>query len=173
MDFDPKDIPAHSAPDADFVLPDAEARADAVRWAGGIIADFIHHPAETVIRAAKVLKANSADHDRTAAWLLEVVLAPAPEPKRNIPYGAPICDAAHYQAERARTAAIVAAGDPDAEIAMIGRPPVTLGALQRSVEDLTGGASSREKCEAAANLLIASTHGPFRVLGAKYLEGTL
>lgn len=171
MDFDPKDIPAHGAPDADFVLPDAEARADAVRWAGGIIADHIHHPAETVIRAAKVLKVNSREHYQTAVWLLQVTRVPAPAPNR--PFGAPICDAAHYQAEKARTAAIVAAGDPDAEIAMIGRPPVTLGALQRSVEDLTGGASSREKCEAAANLLIASTHGPFRVLGAKYLEGSL
>lgn len=90
-------------------------------------------------------------------------------PRLNRPYGAPICDAAHYRSERDRTAAVVAAGNRDSEIAMIGQPPVTLGALETAKATLTRATATMEQRRAAAELLIASTHGPFRFLGATFL----
>lgn len=83
--------------------------------------------------------------------------------------GSYITEAAMRRSDAARAAAVVKAGDADAEMAMIGRPPVTLGALETAKATLTRATATMEQRRAAAELLIASTHGPFRVLGATFL----
>ena len=72
-----------------------------------------------------------------------------------------------------RTAKIIATctagGLLDAEIAMIGRPPMLLGQLLECERTLTGGAASEESRNAAAELLIWSSHRPHRLLAATHL----
>lgn len=66
-------------------------------------------------------------------------------------------------------ATCTAGGLLDAEIAMIGRPPMLLGQLLECERTLTGGAASEESRNAAAELLIWSSHRPHRLLAATHL----
>lgn len=77
MDFAPKDIPGHDAPEESFVFPDQDEREAAVAWAAGLIADHIHYGPAQIIRAARVLLANSPSHHKVATWLLDIT--PKPE----------------------------------------------------------------------------------------------
>ena len=72
--------------------------------------------------------------------------------------------------QEASTAAVVKAGNPDSEIAMIGRPPMLLGALKRLEWALTGSATSDSERFAAASILIWSSHRPHRLLAADFLS---
>ena len=73
------------------------------------------------------------------------------------------------RADEARAAAVVNAGDQWSEIAMIGIPPVTLGALRWHMRTLTEPYATPDQKRSAAQVLIRSTHRPHRIAAAPYL----
>lgn len=73
------------------------------------------------------------------------------------------------EAEDARAAAVVNAGNPSHEIAMLGIPPVTLGALLACEAALSSTTATPEQKRAAAEILVRSSHRPHRIAAAPYL----
>lgn len=76
------------------------------------------------------------------------------------------------RADEARAAAVVNAGDEWSEIAMIGMPPVTLGALRWHMRALAEPYATADQKRSAAQVLIRSTHRPHRIAAAPYLMET-
>lgn len=74
--------------------------------------------------------------------------------------------------DEGRAAAVVNAGDPWSEIAMIGIQPVTLRALRWHMRTLTEPYATADQKRSAAQVLIRSTHRPHRIAAAPYLMET-
>ena len=65
--------PAPDRPVDEFMVGDVSQRADAVRWATSITADVAHHDDDTLLRAAKTLKANCPLQMKLAGWLIQII----------------------------------------------------------------------------------------------------
>lgn len=69
------------------------------------------------------------------------------------------------------TAHIVKTGIRESEIAMLVGPPMLLGQLQAYERVLTGHTSTLEDRDAAAQVLIRSSHRPHRIIAAQHMQG--
>lgn len=76
IDMNTPEIPAITAPDSDFIVPDPELREAAIAWARGVYADHTSQRDERVGRACKVLIQNSPEDMQRAEWLLDCLDLP-------------------------------------------------------------------------------------------------